>query len=156
MEFMTRMTDHLRSRPALGRAEHWETRAMRTGHSTLERPTAVICDDDSSLRGVIGHVVQEAGFEIVAEIDVATHLVAAVAAVKPDLVTLDLWLPGISGLDALREIRKVSPTTRVVVFSAHDAWREQALALGAARFVEKPYFESLENAIGLGSIAVPA
>jgi len=53
---------------------------MRTGHSTLVRPTAVVCDDDTSLRGVIGHVVQEAGFEIVAEIDVATHLVAAVAA----------------------------------------------------------------------------
>jgi CheY-like chemotaxis protein len=122
--------------------------AMGEGVQTLERPSALVCDDDASLRGVIGHVVEDAGFEVIAEIDVATHLVAAVAAAKPDLVTLDLWLPGISGLDALREIRSVAPATRVVVFSAHDAWREDALALGADRFIEKPYFESLTDAIG--------
>ncbi len=65
-------------------------------------------------------------------------------------------MPGISGLDAIREVRAVSPGTRIVVFSAHDAWREQALALGAARFVEKPYFESLASAIELGAVAVSA
>ena len=123
---------------------------------TLAQPTALICDDDECLRGVISRVVEDAGYGIVAEIDVATHLMAAVAAVQPALVTLDLWLPGISGLDAIREVRAVSPGTRIVVFSAHDAWREQALALGAARFVEKPYFDSLANAIDLGAVALSA
>ena len=124
---------------------------MISGQQTLERPTALICDDDASLRGVIAHVVEDAGYEIVAEIDVATHLVAAVGAAKPDLITLDLWLPGMSGLEAMREIRAVSPGTRVVVFSAHDSWRENALALGADRFVEKPYFDSLTNAIDIAA-----
>ena len=127
-----------------------------SGQQTLERSTALICDDDPALRRVIAHVVQDSGYEIVAEIEVATHLVAAVAAVKPDLITLDLWLPGICGLDVIREIRAASPCTRIVVFSAHDTWRERALALGADRFVEKPHFDSLCNAIETGVLAVSA
>jgi CheY-like chemotaxis protein len=127
-----------------------------TSVGTLGQPTAIICDDDACVRSVISRVVEDAGYRVVAEIDVATHLMAAVTAVQPDLITLDLWLPGMSGLDAMREIRAASPRTRVVVFSAHDLWREKALALGAARFVEKPYFDSLSNAIDLTALAVSA
>lgn len=123
---------------------------------SFEHPTVMVCDDDPGLRRVIAHVLADFGFEVVAEIEVATHLLAAVAAVKPDLITLDLWLPGISGLDALREIRKICPATRVVVFSAHDVWRDDALALGADHFVEKPDFDELERVIQLGELAVSA
>ncbi len=129
---------------------------MTSYERTLECPTVVICDDDASLRRVIGHVVESVGYEVVAEIEVATHLVEAVAWAKPDLITLDLWLPGISGLDVMREIRSASPGTRIVVFSAHDAWRENALALGADDFVEKPDFERLTNAVDPAVLTVPA
>ncbi len=55
----------------------------------------------------------------------------------PDLVLMDLWLPGMSGLEATRRIRELEPPVRVVAMSADGDLRAAALAAGAEEFIDK-------------------
>lgn len=59
---------------------------------------------------------------------------------KPELVVLDLLMPGVMGLDVLRHIRKDHPRTKVVVLTGHGApeWEDEALRLGASSCLLKP------------------
>ena len=113
----------------------------------MKRPPAIVCDDDPSVRQVVSFLVQDCGFDVVAETDMVPDLVAAVRAAQPALLVLDLYLVGLSGLAALRELLEVAPGCKVVVYSAHDAWEQQAMAAGATTFVAKPDFHGLEAAI---------
>jgi DNA-binding NarL/FixJ family response regulator len=114
------------------------------------RPTewrAVICDDNPMDRHLVGQVLETCGIVVVAEVAVVPSLMAVVEMAKPDLVLLDLWLEGAPGSSALPEIQRVSPHTVVVVYSAHEGWRNQAMAAGAAAFVAKPNFYELQTSI---------
>jgi CheY-like chemotaxis protein len=113
----------------------------------MSRPTAIVCDDDPSVRQVVSFLVQDCGYDVQAETDVVPELVAAARAGQPDLLILDLYLVGLSGLAALGELLEVAPTCKVVVYSAHDAWQQQAMAAGATAFVAKPDFHGLEAAV---------
>jgi CheY-like chemotaxis protein len=68
---------------------------------------------------------------------------------QPELVVLDLWLEGTTGTSAIPDIRKLSPRTQVVVYSAYQEWKDNAFDAGAAAFVIKPQFEELAAAIRL-------
>ncbi|MEA3021105.1 MAG: hypothetical protein QOI47_2629 [Actinomycetota bacterium] len=111
------------------------------------RPTAVVCDDDTMARRLVAEVLDGCGVSVIAETDVVPSLLAVIELVKPELVVLDLWLEGTTGASAIPEIRKRSPGTQVVVYSAHEDWKEDALACGATAFVAKPNFDVLGAAI---------
>lgn len=99
--------------------------------------TAVVCDDDYAARQVASFELREAGFEVVAEVALATDLLAVVGALRPDLVVVDVALMGMTGIEAIPDIRLLSPGTAVVVFSAFDTAREAAEAAGADGVVDK-------------------
>jgi DNA-binding NarL/FixJ family response regulator len=81
----------------------------------------------------------DGGFEVVAAVDSAAELLAAVGRAAPDLVVLDVGMPGTDGLACLEELRERHPAVKVVMLSGVDDPRVvgRALRLGAAAFVTK-------------------
>ena len=92
----------------------------------------------------------ESGLEVVGEAGDGRTGLEVIARLQPDVVLLDLSMPGIDGLEAIPEIRARSPDSAIVVFSGFSAsrMREPALDLGATSYVEKgEAFDQLSVAV---------
>lgn len=104
-------------------------------------PTILICEDDPSLRELIQVVIGD-GYRF-AETDDGLDAVRLVHELQPDLVLLDMMLPGLSGLDVLRAMRSEpdlaeTPAIVITAFSG-ESERREAREAGADRFVGKPF-----------------
>ena len=100
----------------------------------------LIVDDHTLVRAGLSRLLQGfADVQVIAEASDAEHAVQMALRYQPDLVLMDLSLPGRSGLEALSEIRAQLPSTRVVMMSMHDDANHirDALDRGAAGFVVK-------------------
>jgi DNA-binding NarL/FixJ family response regulator len=81
----------------------------------------LVADDHAIVRTGIRHVLAgEPGFEVVAEASNGTEALALALELRPDVVVLDISMPGVSGLQAAAELRRGSPETRVLILSMHD------------------------------------
>lgn len=103
------------------------------------RGLALVADDDSEFAAILCEYLTLSGFEV----RQAAHGLEALLVVKrdrPRLVLLDLHMPRLGGLDALRRIRVFDPTVKVVVVTGDSdpELQRQALALGAAQVLLKP------------------
>jgi DNA-binding NarL/FixJ family response regulator len=99
-----------------------------------------LCDDVPELRALLRYGLEEdEQLEVVGEAGTAEDAIAAVGELLPDVVLLDLSMPGMDGLEAIPRLLEVAPGTAIVVFSGFAAarMRAPALELGAARYVEK-------------------
>jgi DNA-binding NarL/FixJ family response regulator len=107
----------------------------------MERKIRVLCvDDDAATRTLYRLIVgAEPDMECVAALSSAATLVEAVAANRPDVVLLDLRMPGPDPMEELRHTSRAHPQARVVVFSGLDDAEsvEQALSSGAAAYLSK-------------------
>ena len=101
--------------------------------------TVLVCEDDSNLRTLVRLALGN-GYRIVEAAD-GNDALDLVRSSKPDLIVLDLMLPGMSGLELLSAIRNENghAQTPVVVISAWAHSDEAAVAAGADRFVAKPF-----------------
>ena len=90
------------------------------------------------LRGIIRH---DESLSLVAEARDGTAALELVALHKPDVICLDVMMPGLDGLSALKKIRQEHPDTRVIIVTGHPTSDvvQQALASGAHGFVVKPF-----------------
>jgi CheY-like chemotaxis protein len=106
---------------------------------TVRAQTILICEDDENLRQLI-RVVLDGRYRFVEAQDGPEALELALR-LRPDLIILDLMLPGTSGLEVLTQLRERLPVgeTRVVVLSAWGHADQDALSAGADRFVPKPF-----------------
>jgi DNA-binding NarL/FixJ family response regulator len=107
-----------------------------------ERPAirVVLCDDVAEVRELVRDALEDVpGVAVVAAADNGQDCLRCVAEHEPDVVLLDLSMPGLDGLEALPHIVDRTPRTRVVVFSGFAAsrMRERTLARGAHEYVEK-------------------
>jgi CheY-like chemotaxis protein len=114
------------------------------GESREDKPvkparTILICEDEAALRELI-RVSLGSGFGFIEASD-GVEALELVESEKPDVVVLDLMIPGLSGLDVLARLRGDQNGSRlpVVVISAWSDAREEAFAAGADRFVLKPF-----------------
>jgi two-component system chemotaxis response regulator CheY len=102
---------------------------------------ALIVDDSSLARAVIGDALTSNGIEVIGEAGDGISALEAYQRLQPDLVTMDLTMPGVDGLTALRSIMEVDPRARIVVISV--AGQEDvvvhALQSGAIGFLLKPF-----------------
>jgi DNA-binding NarL/FixJ family response regulator len=100
----------------------------------------VLVDDHDQLRSMYERFLNEnADVEVVASCASARDGIAAVERLQPDVVLIDLSLPDIPGIEAVRMLRDVAPATPVIVVSGSDAQvaSSQATAAGAAAYVDK-------------------
>lgn len=103
--------------------------------------TLLIVDDASFMREALRHIVEAAGHKVVGEAGDGEEAIALCRRLKPDVVTLDILMPGMDGLDALDALKAEWPQARVIMVSAldHDEKRREAEGLGAAGFIHKPF-----------------
>ena len=102
--------------------------------------TVLIVDDHDLFRaGLRSRLENESDIQPVGEAGTAEQAVVKARALQPDIVLLDLMMPRKSGVEAIPEIKQVSPTTRVLVISSQAAPSavRQALAAGASGYLPK-------------------
>lgn len=99
----------------------------------------LIVDDSAFARANLRTVLTRAGHEVL-EVSSGAQAVQQAEAFAPDLVTLDLLMPGISGMDTLRLLLPLLPGARFIVITAdiQDSTRQEMLDAGAACFMNKP------------------
>ncbi len=121
----------------------------------------LIVDDAAFMRMALRRILERSGFEVVAEAESGDAGVRRYKEFKPDLVTMDITMPVMNGIKALKEIIAHDPDAKIIMVSAlgqQDYIREAILA-GAKYFIVKPFKE--ENVISiinnvLNTQAVPA
>jgi CheY-like chemotaxis protein len=119
------------------------------GHSVL------VCDDVPAVQTMMRRMLEREGFRVAGLASTADEVLALYQACLPDIVLLDLNMPGANGLALLRSLRAMTPPACVVIFSgAGDSdLRDEAQALGAADWVLKPVYGSSLVALLRGILA---
>jgi DNA-binding response OmpR family regulator len=102
-------------------------------------PTVLVVDDEPKIAQLARDYLEHAGFAVLLASD-GTSAVQVASTRRPDLVVLDLGLPGIDGLEVMRRIRATGPTP-IVVLTARDTELDKLLGLelGADDYVTKPF-----------------
>ncbi|MDZ4403612.1 response regulator transcription factor [Prosthecobacter sp.] len=102
--------------------------------------TVLLADDHAIVReGLRAFLNREDDIEVVGEAENGRRAVTLVGKLCPDVVVMDLSMPLLNGMEATRQVRQTSPSTKVLVLSAHsdDAYVEQVMAFGAAGYLNK-------------------
>ncbi len=117
--------------------------------------TVLICDDAIFMRSMIADILKQAGFEVVGEAETGAEAVARYRELKPDLVTMDIVMPDMGGIDAVRQIMAEDPNAKVLMCSAmgQQALVIEAIQAGARDFVVKPFqpsrvLEAVQRVLG--------
>ncbi len=99
----------------------------------------LVVDDVPLFRAGLTSALREAGFEVAGEAESAEGAVARAEEYRPDIVLLDLLMPGLSGLDVVEKITAVSPDTQVVVLTGSESEEDmlRALKSGARGYIVK-------------------
>ena len=103
--------------------------------------TVLVCDDAIFMRTMISDILSQAGFEVVGEAESGLQAVEKYRMLRPDLVTMDIVMPDMGGIEAVREICKDDPDAKILMCSAmgQQALVVEAIQAGAKDFVVKPF-----------------
>lgn len=102
----------------------------------------LIVDDQEPFRSAARLVVEMTdGFEVVGEAPDGETALQLVRVIRPDLVLMDIKMPGMGGIEATRRISRDHPDVKVLVLSTYDEYEHQAVAAGAVGFLSKSAFD---------------
>lgn len=101
----------------------------------------LIVDDAAFMRMLLKDIVTKAGYEVAGEASNGLEAVDRYKELKPDVVTMDITMPEMSGIDATKEILKSDPAARVIMCSAmgQQMMVVEAIQAGAKDFIVKPF-----------------
>src|SRR5687768_5167245 len=109
---------------------------------TMNKGTILVIDDEKDLLELVGYNLKKEHFDVIVTSDGASGLEIAVKH-RPDLIVLDLMMPGMDGLEVCRELRDDSRTARIPIIMltarATEADRVVGLEMGADDYVTKPF-----------------
>jgi two-component system, NarL family, response regulator NreC len=106
----------------------------------LNSVRVLICDDHAIVRAGVRLILEpEADFELVGEAESAEESIKLVSQLQPDLIIMDISMPGMGGLNAIPSLREIVPEARVLILTIHDEedYFFRALHAGAAGYVLK-------------------
>ncbi|MEA5058851.1 MAG: response regulator [Candidatus Pelethousia sp.] len=103
----------------------------------------LIVDDATFMRVSIRNIIAKNGFEVAGEAENGLVAVQKYTELRPDIVTMDITMPEMNGLDALKAIRKIDPNATIIMVSAlgQESMVREAVLSGAKGFVVKPFKE---------------
>ena len=101
----------------------------------------LIVDDAAFMRMMIKDILTKNGVEVVAEAADGAQAVEKYKETQPDLVTMDITMPEMDGITALKQIKQINPSARVIMCSAmgQQAMVIDAIQAGARDFIVKPF-----------------
>ena len=101
--------------------------------------TILVVDDEASILQSLEGILSDEGFETIS-VKSGTEALNKIEEVMPDLVLLDIWMPGMDGIETLSKIREAYPRVQVVMMSGHGSIETavKATKIGAYDFIEKP------------------
>lgn len=101
----------------------------------------LIVDDAIFMRKMISDILVENGMEVVGEADTGAKAVEKYMELRPDLVTMDIIMPEMNGIDAVRKVVEFDSKARIVMCSAlgQQALVQEAITAGAKDFLIKPF-----------------
>ena len=115
----------------------------------------LICDDAAFMRMMIKDILTKNGYNVAGEAENGLRGVQKYKEVNPDLVLMDITMPEMDGIQALREIKKVDPNASVIMCSAmgQQAMVIESIQAGAKDFIVKPFqadrvIEAVKKVVG--------
>ncbi|MBI3799597.1 MAG: UDP-3-O-[3-hydroxymyristoyl] N-acetylglucosamine deacetylase [Deltaproteobacteria bacterium] len=102
--------------------------------------TILVVDDEAKIRTTLRGVLSDEGFHVL-DTDEGTKVPELVATQRPHLVILDIWMPQVSGIELLAQLKAQEPELPIIVISGHGTIETavRATKLGATDFIEKPF-----------------
>ncbi|MDQ0285567.1 two-component system chemotaxis response regulator CheY [Desulfofundulus luciae] len=101
----------------------------------------LVVDDAAFMRMMIKNIVTKNGYEVAGEAENGKQAVEKYAELKPDIVTMDITMPEMDGIEAVKAIRAVDPNASIIMVSAmgQQAMVMDAIQAGARDFIVKPF-----------------
>jgi two-component system chemotaxis response regulator CheY len=101
----------------------------------------LLADDSRFMRTTLARIVKDIGGEVVGEATSGNEAIDMFARLRPDVVTMDLSMPGVSGVEAIQGILQIDPDVSIIVISGIEMQelREQVFNLGVKMFITKPF-----------------
>jgi len=109
----------------------------------------LVVDDEITIRNLLKEFLSRKGYDVYTAPDGRTAI-AEVKEIRPHIVLLDIMMPGMGGIETLKEIRRIDPRVGVIMVTgiADEELGKRAIALGACDYITKPLnFDYLETAL---------
>ncbi len=105
--------------------------------------SVLIVDDSRTSRRILRDILERAGFNVVGEAVDGQEGFDEYVKLNPDIVTMDITMPGVDGIESLKLIKKNNPDAKVVMITAAGQKEKmlEAVKFGAVEFVAKPFVE---------------
>ncbi len=115
----------------------------------------LIVDDAAFMRMMIKDILEKNGFEVIGEANNGIKAVELYKAEKPDVVTMDITMPDMDGIEAVKAIKAFDPTAKIIMCSAmgQQSMVMDAIRAGAKDFIVKPFqadrvLEAIKKVVG--------
>lgn len=115
----------------------------------------LVVDDAAFMRMMVKDILTKNGYEVVGEAENGMKAVEKFNELRPDLVTMDITMPEMDGISAVKAIKKIDPKAKIVMCSAmgQQAMVIEAIQAGARDFIVKPFqadrvLEAVRKAVG--------
>ena len=115
----------------------------------------LVVDDAAFMRMMVKDILSKNGYEVVGEAENGMKALEKYQELKPDLVTMDITMPEMDGVSAVKEIKKVDPNAKIVMCSAmgQQAMVIESIQAGAKDFIVKPFqadrvIEAVKKVVG--------
>ncbi|KZL92465.1 response regulator [Clostridium magnum] len=104
----------------------------------------MIVDDSVIIRQRLKELFKTKGFDVVAEVESGEKAIRKFRECKPDIVTMDITLPGISGIEAVKKLIEMDSNIKIIMITAMGERTTvlEAIRLGAVNFIVKPFQEA--------------
>ena len=103
----------------------------------------LVVDDAAFMRLSIKTMLEKNGFQVVGEAENGRVAIKKFVELSPDIITLDITMPDMDGIEALKSIRKLNPEAKIVMITAmgQECMVKEAIIAGAKGFLVKPFKE---------------